>query len=583
MLSPLLICLTLITGTIAQDNQPPKSTEAVAAPAGTVAVTGRVVYDDTGQPATRHRVQLILSEALLNARNGLGIPTAMTNEQGEFALKHVRPTEYYVYAEPIDQRGGRGELESVLIRSGDKDADAARLVQFKKKHPRITVDGQRNVEVNLRVPNPHFGTISGTVFDTAQQPAARATVHVLSKDSNNFSGLTLRTDDQGRYKVRGLPKGEYIVSASPPAKEGGDGGKPRNYQGTAGATYFPSTLLLRDSPPVVVLPDLDTANIDVTLISKALRNLAGTLRMRGDNHPIANARLRLSVQQIIDPASDTSKAGVENPMSNYMSTTDKSGRWSFSNVPDGSYRLFIEPKHGEPKPGEATTLSFVQMQQDLTVNGSDIEDLLIEVSEGARLSGSIVIEGREAMPQHLTISVSSYKPHANSSIATDKVGEFALTGVPTGEVEVSAFAYPQDKFYVRSIEANGLDLLRNNITLAEREEIKDVRIVISAGVGVITGRVLTQTGDKPVAGINVMLRRTGNDNLRLPGGRLVAVTDDRGAFTLSATPGNYLVVAWRSADGPAGLENAMNKAMREQGTGLTLSPNDRKQIDIRVP
>ena len=77
---------------------------------------------------------------------------------------------------------------------------------------------------------------------------------------------------------------------------------------------------------------------------------------------------------------------------------------------------------------------------------------------------------------------------------------------------------------MKSIEADGLDLLRNNITLAERDEIKDVRIVISADVGVITGRVLTQTGDRPVAGINVMIRRTGDDKLRLPGGRSMALT-----------------------------------------------------------
>src|ERR1051326_9081425 len=64
MLSPFLICLTLITGALAQDNQSPK-------PTATIMVTGRVVYEDTGQPATRHRVQLIASESLLNPRSCL--------------------------------------------------------------------------------------------------------------------------------------------------------------------------------------------------------------------------------------------------------------------------------------------------------------------------------------------------------------------------------------------------------------------------------------------------------------------------------------------------------------------------------
>jgi 5-hydroxyisourate hydrolase-like protein (transthyretin family) len=566
MLSSFLICLTLITGTFVQDNQP------------AVVVTGRVVYEDTGQPATRHRVQIIPSEALLNARSGLRLPTTITDERGEFSLRHIVAGEYYVLAEPVDQRGNQ-QLTSILFRSGDSAADAAKLDQFKKKNLRVTVDGQRNVEVNLRVPNPHFGTISGMVFDAAHQPAAGATVHVVSK-GNNPSGASVHTDDQGRYKVWGLPKGEYIVSANPPSKPRSDGEKAIDFQGSPGATYFPSTLLRRNSPAVAVLPDLDAANVDVTLISRALRNLAGSIRMRGDNRVVTNAALRLSVKQITDPASDTSSVVAEQPMSNYLSSTDKSGRWSFSNVPDGSYRLFVQTKQG----GEPTEPRFVDMKQDLTVDGSDVEDLLIEVGGGARVSGVVILEeGKSSTPQHITVTATSYTPPANAALVLDETGKFVLTAAPVGEIDVSAFVSPEDQFYVKSIEANGRDLLRNKINLADGDDVRDVRIVISAGVGVITGRVLAQAGDKPVAGVELMLRRTGDDKLRLFGGKLTATTDDRGTFTLSAAPGTYLVIAWRPADGPWALTKAMDKAKREQGTGITLSPNDRKEIDIRLP
>lgn len=564
MLSSFLICLTLITGTFVQNNPP----------AAAVLVTGRVVYEDTGQPATRHRVQLIPSEALLNVSSGLRLPTEITNERGEFSLRQIVPGEYYVLAEPLEQRRSH-QLTSILSRSGDSAADAAKLDQFKKKNVRITVDGQRDVEVNLRVPNPHFGTISGMVFDANHQPVAQATVHVVSK-GNNF-GESVHTDEQGRYKVRGLPKGEYTVSASPPSKPRGDGKKTIEFQGSPGATFFPSTLLLRNSPAVVVLPDLDTANVDVTLITRALRNLAGTVRMRGDNRPVTNATLRLSVKQITDPASDTSSAAPENPLSNYVSTTDKSGRWSLSNVPDGSYRLYVQTKQGM----DQTEPRFVDKEQDLTVDGSDVEDLSIEVSGGARLSGVVILEESSATPQDILVTATSYTPPANAAIVLNETGKFILTGAPVGEIDVSAFPSPQVQFYVKSIEANGRDLLRNRLTLADSDDINDVRIVVSAGVGVITGRVLT--GDKPVAGIELMLRRTSDDKLRLFGGKLTATTDERGTFTLSAAPGNYHIIAWRPADGPGALANAMNKATREQGTGITLSANDRKEIDIRLP
>ena len=554
MLAPFLLCITLVTVAFAQDKKP----DAVP-PTGTTVVSGRVIYEDNGQPATRHRVQLIASAAVLTSPKGLRIPTAITNERGEFSLQRVDAGEYYLVALPVDERGSNRELTSILARSADSAADAARVEQFKKKYLRVAVDGQHNVEVNVRVPNQHFGTISGMVFDAMHQPAARAMVHIVSKDQDSPGGSVL-ADDEGRYKVRGLPKGEYIVSANPPSK-----GERMEFQGSPGATYFPSTLLSQNSPPVEVLPDHDTSNVDITLISRALRSVAGTVRIRRDKSLVSNATVRLVVK------------GAESPLSHYLTSTDQSGHWSFSNVPDGSYSLSVQPTQIEPKP------RFVQVEQELEVNGADIEDLQIEVSEGARLSGIVTLEGSGASPQFINISATSHKQRATSSIRIDEVGKFALTGVPQDEVVVSAFAYPEDKFYVKSIDFNGADLLRGNLALAESDEIKNVRIVISTGVGVITGRVLSQVGDRPVAGANVLLRRVADDGPRLYGGKITGLTDDRGVFTLSAGPGNYHVVAWRSSDGPAAFANAMDKAILLQGNGITLSPSDRKEIVIRLP
>ncbi|HEY3039151.1 MAG TPA: hypothetical protein VGJ66_10460, partial [Pyrinomonadaceae bacterium] len=73
----------------------------------------------------------------------------------------------------------------------------------------------------------------------------------------------------------------------------------------------------------------------------------------------------------------------------------------------------------------------------------------------------------------------------------------------------------------------------------------------------------------------------GDDKPRLFGGKLMGVTDDRGNFILSAAPGVYLVIAWHA--GSSAFGDAMNKALREQRSSLTLLPNDRKQLDIRMP
>src|SRR6266699_1229207 len=87
--STILLGLALLPAILAQDSPTAKKSEAVPAPAGNSVVTGRAVYEDTGQPAMRQRVQLIASEALSNPRGPLRIPTAITNENGEFSLRRI--------------------------------------------------------------------------------------------------------------------------------------------------------------------------------------------------------------------------------------------------------------------------------------------------------------------------------------------------------------------------------------------------------------------------------------------------------------------------------------------------------------
>jgi hypothetical protein len=52
-------------------------------------VKGRAVYEDTGQPALRHRVQLVGIEVLANRRVPHRIPTTMTDANGEFIFRHA--------------------------------------------------------------------------------------------------------------------------------------------------------------------------------------------------------------------------------------------------------------------------------------------------------------------------------------------------------------------------------------------------------------------------------------------------------------------------------------------------------------
>src|SRR5882672_2952381 len=116
-------------------------------------VKGRALYEDSGQPAARERVQLVAIE-MLSSRRGR-IPTTMADANGEFIFLHLGAGEYYVVAHPADAHVPSAEGSPFPLQTGDPVADAARLEEYKRDFPRITVNGESPVEISLRVKKTH--------------------------------------------------------------------------------------------------------------------------------------------------------------------------------------------------------------------------------------------------------------------------------------------------------------------------------------------------------------------------------------------------------------------------------------------
>jgi hypothetical protein len=568
----LILCVANTNAQTETARKPGATDQAARENARGPIVKGRVVYEETGQPAPRVRVQLVAADSVADRRGPQRIPTTMTDAKGEFILARPGAGDYYVVAQPADERVPSAESSPFPRQTGEPDADAASLEQYKRDFPRITVIGENPVEINLRIKNPHFGTISGIVIDANGAVAGGATVHVMKTGEAGFGGSMI-TDDKGAYKFRGLSAGEYLVSADPPRKrttppdapQGVEG--PRSIEGTLGSTYFPSTIERRESPPITVLPDGDVADINITLIPLNLHNVSGTVQAEGDRHPITGAVVRLNKKNADQSPSSGDSSGVEAAMSNYFATTDAQGRWSLSNLPNGEYTISIKPTALVG----AKLERFVERRQDLTIAGSDVENLAIEVSQGGRVSGQVTIEKVSARPPDISIGVGS---------ATTKVeanGAFTVTGAAEGEFPVAVMVRPPNVFYAKSIELNGRDLLREKLQTKTGTEIKDVRIVL-APASVLTGRVLSAAGRTPLSQIQVMLipvePSTGSAFAR-PNGS----TNGQGSFILSGAPGEYFVVIWARGDplpprDPDALKQLPN-AIR-----VALGPGERKTIEL---
>jgi hypothetical protein len=164
----------------------------------------------------------------------------------------------------------------------------------------------------------------------------------------------------------------------------------------------------------------------------------------------------------------------------------------------------------------------------------------------AQISGRITVKEKPAA----NIEVFAYlnaMPLPGRTIlahgATDSEGRYLLSNLPSGTIEVSAFAptmandddapYPRDGKFV---------------TLGEGEIVTNIDFRISPG-GVIAGRVIDSDGS-PQIGQQVRLWNAEKSNLpvRLPSNNpYMLQTDDRGAFRIyGVPPGRYYVGAGTS-------------------------------------
>jgi hypothetical protein len=505
------------------------------------------------------RVQLVAIELLANRRGPNRIPTTMTNANGEFVFLHAVPGEYYVVTHPADEHVPSAEGAPFPLQNGDPVADAARVEQYKKDFPKITVNAENPVEIILRVRNPHFGSIEGRIASANGGVVANANVRAMKTGERGFGSSTI-TDESGAYRFRGLPAGEYIVSAEPPHQTPEAEGS-KSVSGVLGSTYFPSTIDSRMSPPVVVSPDRVVSDINITLAERSLHIVAGTVRDDGDGHPIAGATVRLNKK-------DGNQTGIEAAMSNYFSTTDAQGRWLLNNLPDGVYAIDVRPSGLLG----AKTERFVNKSQDLTVAGADVENLAIEVSRGGRVSGQVTVEQGSGPTPDISIGIGS------AFTRVETTGEFTATGVPEGEFPLSVMIRPPNVFYAKSIEVNGTDLLREKLKTNAGSDIKDVQIVI-APASILTGRVLSASGGTPLSHVFVMLMpvdpSTAPAFLR-PNGS----TNEQGVFLVSGAPGEYFLVVWdRSEPGPPQYVESTNK-LSPNAMRVTLEPGQRKSMDL---
>ena len=167
----------------------------------------------------------------------------------------------------------------------------------------------------------------------------------------------------------------------------------------------------------------------------------------------------------------------------------------------------------------------------------------------AQISGRVMIGDKPAadVPVVAYPSDTNQSFHSLAQSTTDADGRYTLSGLPSGQIGVSAVA-PTFSLTDSSIDQMGRS--GKSVNLSEGESVSGIDFSLASGV-VITGRITDAEG-KPVIGVSVSIYDTDKNTpvFRFGGADpTMFQTDDRGIYRVYGIPaGKYIVSAGQSSD-----------------------------------
>jgi len=323
----------------------------------------------------------------------------------------------------------------------------------------------------------------------------------------------------------------------------------------------------------------DCAIAQATLpVLQNVHTISGRVRMQGNGKAIVGAKGRIVRKEDTYVVLGSTQGATNGPKPVYSFITDKHGRWSVNNLPDGSYVIQVTPAVDDSDPNRGQR--FATKKQMITVAGTDLRDVLIEVSKGAKISGILIVEGDEPLSSvslsasKVDVPIELHQGVSKSLTPTGRTTMFTMTDLPEGVIELNAFLRT-DSHYIKSISANGIDLLQEKLNLTSGTELKDVTIVVASDLAEFTGRIISDSGQMPLPRMRISLAWIGTR--RVLGGRLTRRTDEKDAFLLRPPPGDYEINVYEDR-----AEGGFLPFVKSLGR-ITLGPREHKNIDIRVP
>jgi hypothetical protein len=520
--------------------QPPRDTSLSTS--GTAIVRGHVIAGDTGAP---------IPEAFIILSSDDDHPSSYTHtdERGQFEIRSVVPGVYHLQVLPPEYRSrylGR-------VFGGEDVWGHGRAIEIAAGEVRDGID----------VVLPASAAVSGRVLDEAGEPLARVSVRAIRVLANGgrsdpVGNGTLQTDDLGRFRLFGLPEGDYLLEATPEPiyMRAKDSSSPAFV-----ATFYPSVPSSDGAVKIRVKAGQDADGFDILLVRTKTFRVSGTV-LDPDGQPWRNAMAGLTRFQ----------GGGEELR------VDSAGRFAIAGLVPGTYQISVRPP-ADGRNGYGTTR--------FTVADANVENLVVLTSPAVDVRGRVVLDG--GTPSNLSkfsVEVTQIDPDGQFQwipmrVSVNPDGSFLMPKLHGPSV---VRARPPDDWHLKAVLLDGEDITDRPTEFRARDS-EHLQVVLTNRGATIDGTVSDDRGDV-VSDCVVLLFPANRADWKELSSRSDQRSPGRGSrFRFDGLrAGRYLLAAvpFDRVDGIDTTSAAVRESLANAATEIVLGEDEQRTINLTL-
>jgi protocatechuate 3,4-dioxygenase beta subunit len=521
---------------------------------GTGVIRGQVLSTD-GRTLPHAQVALLVSSAL-----GFSEDIIRSDQAGAFEFAELPPGAYRVVA-------SKSGYEPIVPDRGD---GPPRMVPWGVAVALGADEATKHVDVGLAP----LATLSGRVLDDQGDPLQGAQVELLhiryeaGRRQLVPADVGPRvTDDLGRFRLFGLPAGDYLVSASIGGVVSAD--VPGYLR-----SYFPGTDDPHAAQFVSVRSSEAVTGVELSMVRGRTARIAGRI-LNSTGAPTMGGSVRLR------PRRSSSFVGVS-----VGARLSSDGRFEFPNVPPGAY--VIQADGGRLSSWTEGPFGAVPV----VVNGADVTELVLQVSAGSKVEGAFRFDASDPSRQPARDSLalvarpvdadaSPSNGFASAQISSD--WRFRLAGLH-GPRRLQLERAPAG-WALEEIRVNGVDATDQPIEFGtEQQSLVDVEVVLTDRINLLAGRVTNERAE-PAGAAGVVVFATDRDRW-YPMSRFLrsATTEPDGAFRMQGLPAGayYIAAVARLPRDDSWQESDFLEALQAGTIMVTLSDGTQSAVNLTV-